>query len=142
MAAAVAGMLGGAVPAAGTAHAGGDASLNGTDPRAGGCAAAARTTTVLPLPGPESGMPLSVRHAPGCGTNWIELTNPYPDGTVTVVLTIAAGGTTAYSRSGDHTGLHRSAQVFAPGRRCVAVGAGVYRAGRLVTGGGPLMTVC
>ncbi|MFC8526045.1 hypothetical protein [Nocardia sp. NPDC057227] len=113
--------------------------LNATDPRESGCARDSVITATVPLTDP-SGAPtrlvITVRRSPGCDTRWIDLINPYPSGYAQVQTSIAVAYTDiATGHTGNTTGLHRSRQVFAPGRTCIEVGAVVIGAGRVLAGG-------
>ncbi|UGT61717.1 hypothetical protein [Nocardia asteroides] len=122
------------------------AELNGTDPRESGCARDSVITATIPLTDP-SGAPtrlvLTVRRSPGCDTRWIDLVNPYPSGYAQVETSIAVAYTDiTSSHTGTATGLHRSPQVFAPGRTCIEVGAVVTGAGGVLAGGAEPTTFC
>ncbi|MFC3965145.1 hypothetical protein [Nocardia jiangsuensis] len=120
--------------------------FNGTDPRESGCARDSVITATLPLTDPSGArtrLAITVRRSPGCDTRWIDLINPYPSGYAQVETSIAVAYTDiATSRTGTATGLHRSRQVFAPGRTCIEVGAVVTGAGGVLAGDAEPTTFC
>lgn len=84
----------------------------------------------LDIPGGAEGPVLVVRQSPGYGTNRVELSTLYPDGEVAVRTVIEIASTDiGVEHTSTRAGLHRSPQVFAPGRVGVKVGAAVMRAG-------------
>ncbi|UGT61770.1 hypothetical protein [Nocardia asteroides] len=132
--------------ALGAGPAGADMSRNGTDPVASGCAAKTSVTANLPLPderGETTALTLRVLRSPACDTTWVEIDNPYPDGTAEVHTSIAVAATDIlYQRTAARTGRQISPQVFAPGRTCIKVSATVTSAGRVLAGGGPATKIC